>query len=69
MDESRWVSDRHITTKLWRLIYAPKRDNLKKLCEEMLLRLQWQTENPWQAFGLGPGFFFSVPTSIKCDQI
>ena len=53
MDESRWVSDRHITSKLWTVIYACKRDNFIKLCAEIL----WQIEKLWEELGFGPGIF------------
>ena len=54
---------------MWKITYARKRYNFRKLCVEMLFRFESQIEKLWSpGKTLGPGFF-QYSTLIKYDQI
>ena len=59
--ESRYVSERHITSYLWTVKYAFKRCNLTKLWADILLKFRWQIERASLGFRLGPGFTSTSP--------
>ena len=70
IDELRQVFDRHITLKLWTVIYA--RCNFMNFYAEMLSRFQLQIEKPWQELGFGPRSFSISPVwldMIRYNQI
>ena len=70
MDESRQVFDRHITLKLWTVIYG--RCNFMNFYAVMLSRFQLQIEKPWQELGFVPRFFSISPVwldMIRYNQI
>ena len=55
MLESKYVSDKHSMSKLFREVYAFKSETFEKLWAEILFKFQSHTEKFSHEFDLGPG--------------
>ena len=65
--ECKYVSGKHIMSKLRRDVYAFKRETFDKLWTEILFKFQWHAEQFSQEFNLGPGLSFMFPLKLLCN--